>query len=383
VSIYRGGANRPDSIASESIAARDTSYLLGMDGAIGAGDVNHDGFEDVLATEERPRELMGRVSLYPGGPRGHALTPVWSVVGAGYDTGLGRSMMAAGDVNHDGYADVVIGECRAADPLTEEGVDRLYLGSAAGLSSTPAWQARGGQAHAELGSLMGRAGDVNGDGFDDVVLGAQLWDGARGSNCGQARLYFGNVHGADAQPAWSREGDGPGFLFGCCTCGAGDVNGDGYDDIAIGERQYSDEKRPERGRVLVFSGGPSSPSSEAQWSALGPVAYAHFGFYVAGIGDVDGDGFDDIAIGAPNYTQGTMTDCGFVEVYRGGKNGLDSRPAWRVVGDRDGALLGYFVVAADLNGDHVPDLLVRAPLWGDGVPERGLLLAYLGQRRHP
>src|SRR5262249_21346120 len=146
------------------------------------------------------------------------------------------------------------------------------------------------------------------------------------------------------------------------------------------ERGYSDEKRPERGRVLVFLGGPRGPSREPAWSALGPVAYTHFGFCVAGIGDIDGDGFDDIAIGAPDYTQGKMKSCGYVEVYRGGKNGLDSRPAWRVIGDRDGAAMGFYLCPADINGDHVPDLLVRAPLWGDAIPERGLVLAYLGSR---
>lgn len=381
VSIYRGGANGPDSVSSEGIAARDTSYLMGMDGAARAGDVNHDGFEDILVTEQMPLvPLTGRVSLYPGGPRGHALAPVWSVVGSGYDSGLGRSMMAAGDVNHDGFDDVVIGELRASDPVNEEGVDRLYLGSAAGLSPTPAWEAHGGQAHGELGSWMRAAGDVNGDGFDDILLGAQGWDGAKGNNCGLARLYFGNAHGADAQPAWSHEGDGSGFLFGCCTSGAGDVNGDGYADIVIGERQYSDGQRPERGRVLVFLGGANGPSNDPSWTALGPVAFAHFGFCVAGIGDIDGDGFDDIAISAPDYTEGKMTSCGFVEVYRGGKNGLNNKPAWRVVGDRTGAALGYFVGTADINGDHVPDLLVRAPTWGDSISERGLIVAYLGSR---
>jgi hypothetical protein len=99
------------------------------------------------------------------------------------------------------------------------------------------------------------------------------------------------------------------------------------------------------------------------------------------VGDVDADGFDDVAIGAPNFTQGTLKNCGFVEVYRGGRNGCESRPAWRVVGDRSGALTGNLVTAADLNGDHRSDLIVRAMLWGDSVPERGLLVTYLGRTR--
>jgi hypothetical protein len=380
VAIFFGNASGLDSTSDVAITVADTSYILGT-GVARAGDVNRDGYQDFLVAEQTPYTLIGRASLYPGGPRGRTPAPVWAVTGSSYDSGLGRTMMAAGDVNGDRYDDVVIGECRAYNPLVEEGVNRLYLGSSNGLSPTPAWTATGGQEHMELGSLMGPTGDVNGDGYNDILLGAQLWDGAKGANCGLARLYFGHVSGASAEPVWSYEGDGPGFLLGCAVSGAGDVNGDGFDDLIIGERLYSDEKRPERGRVLIFHGGPRAPSAAPDWVAFGPVSYARFGYYLAGVGDVDADGFDDVAIGAPNFTQGTLKNCGFVEVYRGGRNGCESRPAWRVVGDRSGALTGNLVTAADLNGDHRSDLIVRAMLWGDSVPERGLLVTYLGRTR--
>ena len=163
--------------------------------------------------------------------------------------------------------------------------------------------------------------------------------------------------------------------------GAGDVNGDGFDDLLIGERLYSDEQRPERGRVLIFHGGANGPSDAPDWTALGPGPYARFGLCVAGIGDVDGDGFDDIAVSAPNYTEGKLKHCGFVEVYRGSRSGCETRPAWRVVGEHDGDVMGYFITSGDLNGDHVSDLIVKALLWSDSAPERGLIVAYLGKAR--
>jgi hypothetical protein len=378
VMIFHGSARGLDSLATNALVSSDPDSNMGTEIA-SAGDVNGDGFEDLLVTEETIKERVGRVFLYLGGARGKPMIPAWTVEGLSFDSGVGRSMTAAGDVNGDGFGDVVIGELRAADPLAEEGVDRLYLGSARGLSTSPAWTTRGGQERMELGSWMNGHGDVNGDGHDDVLLGAGLYDGVAGVESGVARLFFGNEHGAGDAPAWSREGAGPNFYFGCYTCFAGDVNGDGFDDILVSERQFSDEKRPERGRVLVFDGGKNGPAREPSWTALGPVPYSLYGFYAQGLGDVDGDGFDDIAIGAPQYTEGKTKHSGLIEVYRGGRNGLESSAAWRVVGDREDAHMGHGVFTGDFNGDHVPDLVALAALWGGSVPEQGLLITYLGQ----
>jgi len=231
-----------------------------------------------------------------------------------------------------------------------------------------------------VGSWLCAVGDVNGDGHNDVLLGAQLYDGSAGVESGVARLFFGSDTGASASPVWTREGSGPNYLFGCFVGGAGDVNGDGFDDMLISERGFSDEGRPERGRVLIFHGGPNGPKATPDWEIRGPVAYALMGLYAAGIGDIDGDGFDDVAVSAWQYTHGAMKHTGLVEIYRGGRNGCETRPAWRTMGDKDDSHLGYPIAAGDFNGDHVPDLLTGAPYWGDSIPERGLLLTYLGRR---
>ncbi len=109
ISVFYGAVGGADTTAGAAITARDTEFLMGK-GVVRAGDVNHDGFEDLLVAEESPQALIGRVSLYMGGLRGQELSPVWTVLGSRYDSGLGRSMTSAGDVNGDGYADVVIGE---------------------------------------------------------------------------------------------------------------------------------------------------------------------------------------------------------------------------------------------------------------------------------
>ncbi len=380
VLVFPGSKNGLSRDSTATMSAVDAGSVMGTNLA-SAGDVDADGFEDLLVTQEILPDLIGRVELHAGSPHGPRTEASWSVLGSTRDSGLGRSMTAAGDVNGDGFGDVIVGELRAAEPLVEEGVVRLYFGSKAGLSQQPVWVTRGGQERMELGSLMSAVGDVNGDGHDDVLVGAQFFDGAAGVECGLARLYYGDDKGASTAPAWSQEGAGTDFLFGCFTGGAGDVNGDGFDDMLISERQYSDDGRPERGRVLIFHGAHNGPSTAPDWEVRGPVAYAHLGFCAIGMGDIDGDGFDDVAVGAEQYTQGAQKHLGLVEVYRGGRTGCERRAAWRIVGNRDDAHLGTFVSPGDFNGDGVPDFVATAPMWGDAVPERGLLLAFLGRRR--
>jgi hypothetical protein len=379
--VFKGTSNGPDSTSRNGWVGDHEGEWAGNQLA-SAGDVNGDGFEDLLVATMPPPGIESPrcVKLLLGSSSGIRVTPAWTISSsAGRDTGLGLGMSSAGDVNGDGFSDVLIGETGSDDPRTNGGNVRLYLGSASGLSPNAAWTAYGGQTEAAMGGFMRPVGDVNGDGYDDVLVAAFEWDGAS-TDCGQARLYFGGARGPAEKPVWTFDGAGPNSHLGNTVAGA-DVNGDGYSDVVIGEPQYSEVSRPERGRALVFFGGPHGPSRLPDWQALGPVAYAHFGFSVAGLGDVDGDGFQDIAISATHYTEGKRDHLGMVEVYRGGKRGCETRAAWRVIANRPDSHLGQTVVGGDLNGDHIPDLVICAPLWGDKEPARGLILAFLGQRR--
>jgi hypothetical protein len=376
VMVFPGTPDGPAQEAADTMGGDTEGYYFG-DYLANAGDVDADGCDDLLVLERTcvPNGGPNRVRLYPGSRSGLQPMAVWAFTGQTRESALGATMTSAGDVNGDGYGDALVGENMASDSLIAEGHVYLFMGSATGLDSAPAWVARGGQTDAQLGYYMYPAGDINRDGFDDVLLGATMWDGAS-VDCGQVRLYPGGARGPARDPLWTIEGAHANANLGICVAGAGDVNGDGFGDIIVGERRYSDDSRPDRGRALLYLGGPNGPAGKAVWEARGPVAYAHFGVNVAGVGDVDGDGLDDVGVAGDRYSAQGRTQAGLVEIYRGTRDGCEATPAWRAIGEAAGAHFGHDVWAGDFDGDDRPDLLICAPLWGDSHPERGLLVAY-------
>src|SRR4029434_9610682 len=145
---------------------------------------------------------------------------------------LGASVGTAGDVNGDGYDDVIVGANGYDNGQTNEGRAYVYLGSAAGLSTTPAWTAESDQAGAELGISVATAGDVNGDGFSDVMVGASAYDNGQLDE-GRAYAYLGSAAGLSTAAAWTAESDQVSANFGLTVATAGDVNGDGFSDVIV------------------------------------------------------------------------------------------------------------------------------------------------------
>ena len=133
----------------------------------------------------------------------------------------------------------------------------LYLGSATGISLTPAWTAESNQAGAEWGFSVASAGDVNGDGFSDVVVGAYLFSNGESSE-GRAFVYLGSATGLSTTPAWTAESNQANAWFGFSVASAGDVNDDGFSDVVVGARHF-DNGQVDEGRALIYLGGDGSP----------------------------------------------------------------------------------------------------------------------------
>ncbi|MCP4128112.1 MAG: hypothetical protein GY753_13750, partial [Gammaproteobacteria bacterium] len=147
-------------------------------------------------------------------------TSEWAAEGNQAYANFGGSVGAAGDVNNDGYADVIVGAYLYDNGEADEGRAYVYHGSASGLSASPDWTAESNQASAQLGDSVGTAGDVNNDGYADVIVGAQAYDNGQPDE-GRAFVYHGSAAGLSASPDWTAESNQTSAYFGCSVGTAG------------------------------------------------------------------------------------------------------------------------------------------------------------------
>ncbi|HEV8199435.1 MAG TPA: integrin alpha, partial [Candidatus Polarisedimenticolia bacterium] len=147
----------------------------------------------------------------------------------------------------------------------------LALGGAPLPGGSPTWRVAGGQAAGNLGASVASAGDVNGDGIDDIIVGEPGYDSPATTNPheGRALVYLGSPLGPSTTPVWTAEGGYSGF--GAVVASAGDVNGDGFDDVIVGEPGYGQVVNVRfelMGRAVLFLGSPSGPSPTPSWVRL-------------------------------------------------------------------------------------------------------------------
>jgi hypothetical protein len=282
-----------------------------------AGDVNGDGYADVIVgADEFDNGQMdeGWAFVYHGSARGLSATPAWTAESDETFAYFGVSVGTAGDVNGDGYADVIVGAFDYDNGQTSEGGAFVYHGSAAGLSATPDWTAESNQRYADFGYSVGTAGDVNGDGYADSIVGAPFYDGGQTSE-GGAFVYHGSAGGLSTTPDWTAESDQADARFGVSVASAGDVNGDGYADAIVGAHQYNNGQTSE-GVAFIYHGDAAGLSTAPSRRAESDQTLAQFGRSVGTAGDVNADGFAELIVGAPYYDSGQF-DEGVVFVWRG------------------------------------------------------------------
>jgi len=360
VLIYLGSPTGFSTSIAHRIESNEPNALFGL--ALGAaGDVNADGYGDVIvgAPEYSGGEaLEGRAQVFFGSPTGLLVEPAWTMDSNIAGALFGESVSTAGDVNGDGYDDILIG----ADGVDGfAGAAYLYLGGPTGPARTPAWIGTSGKADSQYGFAVASAGDVNADGYDDVVVGAPYLDSAEDTE-GRVYVYHGGPTGLGATPAWTKESNTPAQLFGYSVQTAGDTNGDGYADVVIGAPGYANGETGE-GRALLFRGSAAGLEVNPAWSVESDQVEAYLGTSVSTAGDVNGDGFADVVIGASRFENGE-TDEGAAFLHLGSPGGLDVTPALRVEADHSDALFGATVMTAgDVNGDGFSEFIAGAPYY--------------------
>jgi hypothetical protein len=368
----------------------------------GAGDVNGDGYDDVIvgaylydageSDEGAAFVFLGSATGIPSGDPNTAATRLQSnQMGAE----LGISVAGAGDVNGDGYDDVIVGARFYDARETDEGAAFVFLGSASGIAdgdpNTAAARLESNQSFALFGASVAGAGDVNDDGYDDVVAGAYLYESnpMLETDEGAAFVFLGSASGiADGDPntaATRLDSNQDLSLFGLSVAGAGDVNGDGYDDAIVGAPFY-DAGEDNEGVAFVFLGSASGIADGGPATAAARLESdqqdADMGFSVAGAGDVNGDGYGDVIVGADEYDAGEAGE-GAAFVFLGSASGIangdPNTAATRLESNQVGADFGISVAGAgDVDGDSYDDVIVGAHLYDVGGSEQGAAFVFLG-----
>ncbi|WP_310622361.1 tandem-95 repeat protein [Flexibacterium corallicola] len=356
--------------------------------------------EEVLEHAGYDLESLGLTAFVPYGLR---------IGGASNGDDFGYSVASAGDVNGDGIDDILIG-AMAANDIGYGGAGESYVvfgkdtqsegqfwtvsNVISYMNGTDGFIVEGASAGDNSGYSVSSAGDVNGDGVDDILIGARYADPNGQDKAGESYVVFGsstgnfaptlNLSTLDGQNGFALKGVNTLDQAGYSVASAGDVNGDGIDDILIGAPQAAGNGNADAGETYVVFGKEGSFGASYDLSTLnGPNGFTVSGAYsgdeagtsVASAGDVNGDGIDDILIGAPGWDSPSSANVGVAHVIYG-KNtltegnfadnfdleSLDGSNGFTLHGTQAQSLTGFSVSSAgDINGDGIDDILIGAP----------------------
>ncbi|MBL7700929.1 MAG: FG-GAP repeat protein [Ferruginibacter sp.] len=351
-----------------------------MGGSVAAaGDVNGDGYSDVIVgapTFDNPEANEGVVFIYHGSINGITATPAATLEINQINAQFGFSVSTAGDVNGDGYSDIIVGSPLYDNTENSEGAAFVYHGSATGIVTTPAAVIESNQAGAQLGFSVACAGDVNNDGFSDIIAGAWLYDDGE-ANEGVAFVHHGSAAGISTTPAIVLQANQSAANYGIAVACAGDVNGDGFSDVIVGAEDY-DNGNTDEGVVFVYHGSAAGLNNTAAVMLEGNQDLSQFGFAVSSAGDVNGDGYSDVIVGAYLFDNGETNE-GNAFVYHGSAAGIVNTIATTLQSNQSSSGFGISVkCAGDINGDGFSDIIAGADTYQNGQSAEGAAFVYFG-----
>jgi hypothetical protein len=344
------------------LSTAPATTLMGPDGARGefgssiacAGDVNGDGFADLAVGAYALAGFTGRVYVYFGSPLGISNLPDMTLLAPdGLNSAFGSSVASAGDMNGDGYADLVVG---AKGTGFGAGGALVYLGGPSGpVLDTPISFLQG-DGDKLFGASVAGAGDLDGDEYGDVVIGE---NGVGNINGPAVYVFLGAAQRTTSvtwnPPAVVLRGRPGTTQFGTSVASAGDINGDGYADLVAGDMESPTN---DMGVALVYYGGRTVRSGTLLDNSItaGPTN-SGFGRSVASA-DIDGDGFSDVIVGAEAFG-------GLAYVFHGTALGVSVHK--ELLTGPDGGGFGVALASGDVEGDGYPDIILGAPAANGGT----------------
>lgn len=359
-------------LAAGPFAEPEASVLHSFDGeqagdgfgweAENIGDITGDGVHEFITSAPFSGPAAGKIYIFAGSG-GPALS---SFTGDPFDQ-LGYSVSRAGDVNADGTPDYIAGgPGLPGGPIPFKG--RAVVFSGRDHSVIHELAAPQG---IRLGAAVAGAGDVNGDGHADLIVGAPR-AGAGGSRVGRVYLFSGN----DGSVLWSRDGQWPGGTLGLAVGLVGDVNGDGVPDQAAGAPGAGKQGK---GEVYVLSGADGRVLHTLRPVGEPGQGTKSFGFFFAsGPGDMDGDGVPDVFVGDWNATRDGVSGTGRAYLFSGRTGNRITVFNAEELGDGFGVGRGV----GDVDGDGRPDLIIAGYTSSAGAAFGGKAYLYSGRTHH-
>lgn len=374
-------------------------------------DINGDGKSDILigAPSDKDGSVIGKVYLFFSNSMALKLNGsdilttsadlTFSEASAGEQFGFSTAI--AGDINGDGYADIITGAPYTNDNADNSGTVYIYYGNqSSSMDNTADVRIKGLEVNDLAGFSVSSAGDVNNDGFDDIIIGLpEKYSNGSTPYSGTAVIFYGGpIMGIKANYPELTLNDADVVLkgekaldkFGTTVARAGDFNYDGYDDVIVGAPYADGTDGYNRGRAYIFFGGTDMNVS-ADVRITGSNDNDKIAAGLSGGGDVDGDGYSDVIIGAPEADTDTGVNRGKVYIFYGldmsdGELkditiGADSSGVKMTVltGNTDHEFLGTSVGnAGDTNGDTYDDIAAGGKYMGTDTTFRGKAYVYYG-----